>query len=121
MVFGKAAARSLTSTSYSSDSACKHSEPAKYSGVQHVIYLDVSRSKPAGWPGHVRHKCRTVAHLPRLDITATETDHLQHGRRPPRRPNLLPAPLTHAYDPDGRFIGIVAVNENYLQPRKIFL
>ncbi len=48
MASGTDAARSLTSTSYSSDSACKHIEPARFSGVQHVICLDVSRSKPAG-------------------------------------------------------------------------
>ena len=47
MASGKDAAWSPTSTSYSPDSTCKHIEPARFSGVQHVIYLDVSRSKPA--------------------------------------------------------------------------
>ncbi|MCP4426576.1 MAG: tRNA pseudouridine(55) synthase TruB [Chloroflexi bacterium] len=83
-----------------------------------VSLTDLTESN---WHDWLRPSDTAVAHLPRLDITAAETDHLQHGRRPPRRPNLLPAPLTRAYDPDGRFIGIVAVNENYLQPRKIFL
>ena len=47
MVFGKAAALSPTSMFGSLDSACKRTEPARFSGVQHAIYLGGSRSKPA--------------------------------------------------------------------------
>ena len=45
--FGEEAGLSPTSMSGSSDLACKRIEPARFFGIQHVICLDVSRSKHA--------------------------------------------------------------------------
>lgn len=61
-----------------------------------------------------------VAHLPRLEATDAEVQQLQQGQHPPRRANQPATPLTRAYAPDGRFIGIVTAHEKFLQARKIF-
>lgn len=61
-----------------------------------------------------------VSHLPRLDLTAAQTEQLQNGQRPPRPVGQPPAPLLRAYDPSGQFVGIVAAHEQYLQARKMF-
>ncbi len=61
-----------------------------------------------------------VVHLPRLDVTAAEVQQLQRGQCPPRRPDQPIEPLTRAYAPDGRFIGIVTAHSDSLQARKIF-
>ncbi len=73
------------------------------------------------WREHLMAADTAVAHLPRLDLTTTETEQLQNGQRPPRPPDQPPAPLTRAYNPADQFVGVVIVNETYLQARKMFL
>lgn len=72
------------------------------------------------WPAFLMVGDTAVSHLPRLDLTAAQTEQLQNGQRPPRPANQSPAPLLRAYAPSGRFVGIVTADEQYLQARKIF-
>ena len=72
------------------------------------------------WPEYVQAGDTAVAHLPRLDLTAAQTEALQNGQRPPRLADQTPAPLLRAYEPSGRFIGIVTAHEEYLKAQKIF-
>lgn len=62
-----------------------------------------------------------VAPLPRLDLTADEVLELAHGRRPARRPEQPDAHLLRAYDPDGRFVGVVSAEGGTWRPRKLFV
>jgi tRNA pseudouridine55 synthase len=60
----------------------------------------------------------TVAHLPRADFDANEAARLARGQR---LAALTTTPMgdTAAFGPDGRFIGIVAVEEGEWRPHKI--
>ena len=73
------------------------------------------------WQDALQASDAAVAHLPRLDLADVEAKQLQYGQRPPHCSNLPPASLARAYDPAGRFVGVIVVQENYLQARKIFI
>lgn len=60
-----------------------------------------------------------VRHLPRLDVDVEEARRLALGQRLPADPSRLDAPLGSIYDPDGRFVGVVAVVEDVWQPKKV--
>lgn len=72
------------------------------------------------WPAYLLAGDTAVSHLPRLDLTAAQAEQLQNGQRPPRLPEQPLALLLRAYDPSGRFVGIVTAHEPYLQAQKIF-
>jgi tRNA pseudouridine55 synthase len=61
-----------------------------------------------------------VAHLPRLDLNAEETEDIQYGQQIARRGDQSEADLVQAYGADGRFVGIVTARDDYWQPHKIF-
>lgn len=61
-----------------------------------------------------------VAHLPRLNLNAEETEHIQNGRPIGREGHQLEADLAQVFGADGRFLGIVTVRHNSWQPHKIF-
>lgn len=62
-----------------------------------------------------------VSHLSRLDLTAEEVLELAYGRHPSRRPDQPDAPLLRAFDPHGRFVGVVAPEGDTWRARKLFV
>jgi tRNA pseudouridine55 synthase len=61
-----------------------------------------------------------VAHLPRLDLNAEETEDIQYGRQIARRRDQPEAELAQVFGADGRFVGIVTARNDSWQPHKIF-
>ena len=65
---------------------------------------------------------QTVAHLPRLDLTATEAQRLSQGQKLPRlQGTFITGELVRTYNENGQFIGIVEAKRDYWQAKKIFL
>lgn len=72
------------------------------------------------WRSYLLPPDTAVAHLPRLDLTATAADQLLLGQLAPRLPAQPPDELVRAYAPDGGFIGIVNGVEDFWKPKKMF-
>jgi tRNA pseudouridine55 synthase len=74
---------------------------------------------PENWQAHLRPPESAVHHLPRLDVDAEEARRLVLGQRLIADPVRLAGPLGRAFDPDGRFLGVVSVEEDVWQPKKM--
>jgi tRNA pseudouridine55 synthase len=57
---------------------------------------------------------------PAVNLTATDADHILHGRAI-QRPDLSVSDLAFAYAPDGQLIAIVQAGDGLLRPHKVFL
>lgn len=73
------------------------------------------------WRDHLLPPEMAVRHLPRLDVDAAEARRLVLGQRLAADPSRLDAPLGSIYDPDGRFLGVVAVVDDIWQPKKMMV
>jgi tRNA pseudouridine55 synthase len=87
--------------------------------VQQAVALDDLEQR--NWMDYLQPSDSAVRHLPRLDLTLDEARHLQLGRRIPREEAHPDAGLVRAYEPDGRFLGIVISRDSGWQPHKMFL
>ncbi len=67
---------------------------------------------------HLRPPEAAVAHLPRLEVGESDAMRLSFGQRLPA-PADVPAGDVGAFGPDGRFLGVVAVDGDVIQPRKM--
>lgn len=61
-----------------------------------------------------------VAHLPRLDLPAPDVARLLLGQRLGRETDHRPGSSAAAYDPAGRFVGVLLAESGYWQPHKMF-
>lgn len=87
--------------------------------VQQAVALDDLDQR--NWIDYLQPSDTAVRHLPRLDLLLDEAVDLQLGRRIPRKETHPDADLVRAYEPDGRFLGIVIFRDSGWQPHKMFL
>lgn len=73
----------------------------------------------ANWESHLQPADAAVRHLPRLEVSQEAADSLAHGQWLPRQEGEPNADLARAYDPAGRFVGLVATEGEQWRPRKI--
>lgn len=63
---------------------------------------------PDNWHNHLLPPEEAVRHLPRLDLTAVQSDMLQKGQLPHREAEQPVLALLRGYDERGRFLGIIS-------------
>lgn len=73
----------------------------------------------ANWREFLQPTDTAVAHLPRLDLSASEALKLRQGQQLARRCGQPENEIVRAYDSHGRFIGIAVAQGERWQPRKI--
>jgi tRNA pseudouridine55 synthase len=88
-------------------------------GVETAVALDALT--PENWRDYLLPPETAVQRLPRLDLDDFAVQELSHGRRLPWRPGQPVQPLARAHAPEGTFLGIVALEDQSWQPRKLFL
>ena len=62
-----------------------------------------------------------MQHLPRLDLSFDDARRLQLGQHIQKQETDPEAAIVRAYEPDGRFMGIVTSRDSGWQPHKMFL
>jgi tRNA pseudouridine55 synthase len=72
------------------------------------------------WKQHLMPLDAAVNHLPRIDLSVEQAMQLQHGQSVPAQLSPDNADLARAYDKNGRFVGIVALENDRWRARKIF-
>lgn len=60
-----------------------------------------------------------LAHLPAIQLDATDTDHILHGRTPQHTAQPT-ADLGRAYDSNGKFIALLRADNHQWKPYKVF-
>lgn len=75
---------------------------------------------PDNWQAHILPADQAVAHLPRLDVSAGESEALLQGKKIVRQPDDSEAELVRVYQPSGGFLGLVERQTDAWQPKKIF-
>ena len=73
----------------------------------------------ANWREFLQPTDMAVAHLPRLDLSASESIKLNQGQQLARRRGQPENGIVRVYGSDGRFIGIAIAQGEQWQPRKI--
>lgn len=73
----------------------------------------------ANLQAHVQPPDAAVQHLARLDVLQDAAERLANGQRLPQGAEEPDADLVRAYDPGGRFVGIVAAEGDQWRPHKI--
>lgn len=73
------------------------------------------------WTEYLQPSDTAVQHLPRLDLSDDDARRLQLGQRIHRQETHPVIDIVRAYEPDGRFIGIVSARDLTWQPHKMFL
>ncbi|MDX1688831.1 MAG: tRNA pseudouridine(55) synthase TruB [Candidatus Promineifilaceae bacterium] len=71
------------------------------------------------WRTHLQGADAAVQHLPRLDVSQDAAVRLAQGQWLPQGAEEPDADLVRAYDPAGRFVGVVAAENEQWRPRKI--
>lgn len=71
------------------------------------------------WHSYLQTVDAAVEHLPRLDVSQEAAVSLANGQWLPQRAEEPDADLVRAYDPAGRFVGVVVAEEGQWRPRKI--
>lgn len=90
-----------------------------------VGHFDVEDAVPLAqlsrdnWLPHLQPPDTAVQHLPKITVSLEEARQLLQGQRVERRPDQAEAPLVRAYDPQGCFVGLLTIETEQWQARKI--
>lgn len=88
-------------------------------GIKQAVALDQLTEQ--NWISYLQASDEAVKHMQRLDLSPDESRRLQLGQRIQRLETHPDTAVVRAYEPDGRFLGIVTARDSDWQPHKMFL